>query len=46
MVLKIVLGWFIFITVVYILMLFDILFYKYDLPKVYRKILDAFTEED
>ena len=36
MALKILLGWLVFVAIVY----------KYNLPEVYRKILDTFTEED
>ena len=46
MALKILLGWLVFVAIVYLLMWFDITYYKYNLPEVYRKILDTFTEED
>ncbi|MBQ7683269.1 MAG: hypothetical protein IJ253_08475 [Bacteroidaceae bacterium] len=43
----IILGaWLIFVAIVYLLMWFDTAYYKYNLPSVYRKVLDTFTEED
>lgn len=46
MILKILLGWIIFIVVVYSYMWFDTIYYKKNLPAVFRKILLAFTEEE
>ncbi len=46
MALKILLAWLLFVVLVYLLMWFDTIYYKYNLPEVYRKILDTFTEED
>lgn len=42
----ILLAWGIFVCLVYVLLYCDTVFYKYNLPKVCRNILDAFTEEE
>ena len=46
MIVKILLGWLIFDFVVYVVMWFETIYYKKDLPAVFRKILIAFTEEE
>lgn len=46
MIIKILIGWIIFIGVVYSYMWFDTIYYKKNLPAVFRKILLAFTEEE
>ena len=46
MMIKILVGWIIFLVVVYALMWFDTIYYKKDLPGVFRKLLLAFTEEE
>ena len=42
----ILLAWGIFTCLVYILLWGDTLYYRYNLPKVCKKVLDAFTEEE
>lgn len=42
----ILIGWFIFVAIVYLLMWFDTAYYKYDFPTLYRRMLDTFTEEE
>ncbi len=42
----ILLAWGIFICLVYLLLWSDMFYYKYNLPKVCKKVLDAFTEEE
>ena len=42
----ILLAWGIFICLVYLLLCSDMFYYKYNLPKVCKKVLDAFTEEE
>ena len=37
--------WLLFIALVYIAMWVDHVYYKYNLPQVFRKLTDAFTEE-
>ena len=46
MILKILLGWFIFNLIVYIAMWFEAIYYKKNLPAVFQKLLMAFTEEE
>jgi hypothetical protein len=46
MILKILLGWFIFDLIVYITMWFEAIYYKKNLPAVFQKLLMAFTEEE
>ena len=46
MALIILLAWLAFVAIVYLYMWFDNAYYAYNLPEVYRKILDTFTEED
>lgn len=46
MIIKILLGWIIFIGVVYCFMWLDTIYYKKNLPAAFRKILLAFTEEE
>lgn len=46
MIIKILIGWIIFLVVVYTVMWFETIYYKKDLPAVFRKILLAFTEEE
>lgn len=38
--------WGCFVCLVFLLLLFDTIYYKYDLPKVCKKVFDAFTEEE
>ena len=40
------LAWGIFLCLVYLLLFCDTIYYKYNLPKVCKKVLDAFTEEE
>lgn len=42
----ILLAWGIFVCLIYLLLYFDTFYYKYNLPKVCKKVLDAFTEEE
>ena len=42
----ILLGWGIFLCLVYLLLWGDTFYYRYNLPKVCKKVLDAFTEEE
>ena len=42
----VILAWLAFDLVVYLFMWFEPIYYKHDLPTVYRKILDSFTEEE
>lgn len=46
MILKIIFGWLVFDLIVYIVMWFEAIYYKKDLPAVFHKLLMAFTEED
>lgn len=46
MIAKILLGWIVFDVVVYCVMWFDTIYYKKNLPAVFRKLLLAFTEEE
>ena len=46
MIIKILLGWIILLVVVYCVMWFDIIYYKKNLPGIFRKLLLAFTEEE
>lgn len=43
---KILLIWAILDVIVYAVLWFDTVYYEHDLPKLYKRILDAFTEED
>lgn len=45
-ILIILLAWSIFVCLVYLLLFCDTVYYKYNLPKVCKKVLDAFTEEE
>ena len=38
--------WLSFVALVYLYARLDALFYKYKFPRICRRILDAFTEED
>lgn len=42
----ILLVWGIFICLVYLMLWGDTFYYRYNLPKACKKILDAFTEEE
>jgi|GEM_PF-1196813 hypothetical protein len=42
----ILLGWGVFVCLVFLLLWGDTIYYKYNLPKVCKKVLDAFTEEE
>jgi len=46
MILKIFLGWLAFDLLVYIVMWFEAIYYKKNLPAVFQKLLMAFTEEE
>jgi hypothetical protein len=46
MVLKIFLGLLLFDLIVYIVMWFETIYYKKNLPAVFQKLLMAFTEEE
>lgn len=46
MVLKAVICWLIFVVLIYGLLWFDTIYYKHNLPQVYKNILDIFTEEE
>ena len=46
MIVKILLGWLIFVLLVYIFMWFETIYYKKNLPAVFHKLLMAFTEEE
>ena len=38
--------WLSFVALVYLYAWLDALYYKYNFPRICRRILDAFTEED
>lgn len=38
--------WCVFVALVYLVLWFDTIYYKHNLPKLFKKMLDAFTEED
>lgn len=42
----ILMAWAIFVFLMYLLLGGDMVYYKYNLPKVCKKMLDAFTEEE
>jgi len=42
----ILIAWGIFVFLIYLLLWGDMVYYKYNLPKVCKKMLDAFTEEE
>lgn len=46
MILRIIIGLFIFDLLVYIVMWFETIYYKKNLPAVFQKLLMAFTEEE
>lgn len=46
MMLRIVICWAVVLCLVYGFLWFDTIYYKCNLPKMYRKMLDIFTEED
>ena len=46
MLLKILLGWFAFLLVVYAFMWIDHLYYRYNMPTAFRRIVNTLTEED
>lgn len=46
MILKILLVWLAFVLIVYIVMWFETIYYKKNLPAVFQKLLMAFTEEE
>mgnify|MGYP006872987975 CR=1 FL=1 len=39
-------AWGCFVALVYLMLWGDAFYYKYNLPNVYKKMLDAFTEEE
>jgi len=39
-------AWAIFVCLVYLLLWGDAFYYKYNLPKVCKEVLNAFTEEE
>lgn len=42
----IVLGWVAFVAVVYALVWFDHVYYRRDLPRKFRRVMESFTEEE
>ena len=42
----ILLGWGVFVCLVFLLLWGDTIYYKYNLPRVCKRVLDAFTEEE
>lgn len=42
----IILSWLGIDLIIYIGMWLETIYYKHDLPKVYQKIIESFTEED
>lgn len=46
MILRIIIGLLIFDLLVYIVMWFETIYYKKNLPAVFQKLLMAFTEEE
>lgn len=42
----ILIAWGIFVGLVYVLLWGDTLYYRYNLPRMCKKVLDAFTEEE
>jgi len=42
----ILIAWGIIVCLIYLMLWGDALYYKYNLPKVCKKVLDAFTEEE
>lgn len=42
----VILVWLAFDLLVYLFMWFETIYYKHDLPTVYKKVLDSFTEEE
>ena len=46
MILKIIFGWLVFDLIIYIVMWFEAIYYKKNLPAVFHKLLMAFTEEE
>ena len=38
--------WGAFVALVYMVLWGDTIYYKYNIPKLCRKVIDAFTEED
>lgn len=42
----VLLGWAAFVALVYLFMWLDNVYYRHNLPEVYQKILDTFTEEE
>ena len=38
--------WLGFVALVYIFAWLDTMYYQYDVPRIYRRVLDAFTEEE
>lgn len=43
---KFLIAWGIFVALVYLFVYFDTVYYKYNIPKVCKKVMDAFTEEE
>ena len=39
-------AWGCFLFLVYMMLWGDAFYYRYNLPKMYKKVLDAFTEEE
>lgn len=40
------LAWGIFVGLIFLILYCDFVYYRFNLPKAYRKVLDAFTEEE
>lgn len=39
-------AWCVFVALVFLVLWGDYIYYKHNIPKLCRKVLDAFTEED
>ena len=39
-------GWGIFLCLTYLWLYCDTAYYKYNVPKVFKKVIDVFTEEE
>jgi len=46
MALKIILGWLVFVALVYMVMYFEYAYYTKDLTSKFKRIIDTFTEEE
>ncbi len=44
--LKFLIGWAIFVAVVYLLLWFDTIFFRKDVPQKFRDLMESFSEED